>query len=360
MTIISPPPRIIPARSAGALGALTSTDHKRVGLDLGIASLFFFLLGGAFALLMRAQLATPNSHVVSDNTYSELFTMHGSTMIYLFVTPMAVAMAVYLVPLQIGAHRIAWSRANLLGFWVWLSGGVVMQSGWLTSAGPGRDGWFSYVPLSQSSYTPGPGQDLWVVGVILAVSGVTVMGACVLATIVSRRAPGMAILRMPVFTWTALVTVLMIVASFPVLVVAMGLLLIDRTTGAHIYSGFNGAIDYQDLFWFFGHPDVYVMFFPFLGAAAEAIATCSQRRWFGYRAFVVSMMAFVTLSMSVWAHHMFTTRRDRVLRHGGHAHRRLAGHALLDAVRLGLLPAVPHRRPQRHLPRLTGSRLSGQ
>jgi cytochrome c oxidase subunit 1 len=296
-----------PARSAGWLAALMSTDHKRVSLNLGALSLIFFLVGGLFALVMRAQLATPNSHVVSDNTYSELFTMHGSTMVYLFVTPMAVAMATYLVPLQIGASSIALPRLSLAGFWVWLSGGLIMQSGWFTSDGPGRDGWFSYVPLSTTPYTPGPGQSLWVVGVLLAVAGTMVMGACVLLTILVRRAPGMAVLRMPVFTWTALVTVLMIVAAFPVLLVAMGLLLVERLTGAHIFTGFSGAIDYQDLFWFFGHPVVYVMFFPFLGAAAEAIATCARRRWFGYHAFVISMMAFVTLSMSVWSHHMFTT-----------------------------------------------------
>jgi cytochrome c oxidase subunit 1 len=303
---ISPTAVTAAARPGGWVGALTSTDHKRIGLNVGLASLVFFLVGGVFALLMRSQLATSNGHVVSDNTYAELFTMHGSTMIYLFVTPMAIALAMYLVPLQIGALSVAAPRAALAGAWIWLSGGLTMQSGWLTD-GAGRDGWFSYVPLSESSYTPGIGQDLWTVGVILAVGGMLVMGACVLATIVAHRAPGMALLRMPVFTWTALVTVLMVVGAFPVLIVAMTLLFIDRTTGAHIYSGFNGAIDYQDLFWFFGHPVVYVMFFPYLGAAAEAIATSAHKRWFGYKAFVASMMAFATLSMSVWAHHMFTT-----------------------------------------------------
>jgi cytochrome c oxidase subunit 1 len=244
---------------------------------------------------------------VSDNTYSELFTMHGSTMIYLFVTPMAIALGMYLVPLQIGAPSISAARTALAGFWIWLAGGIIMQSGWLTSDGAGRDGWFSYVPLSDSSNTPGVGQDLWVLGVILAAVGTLVMAACLLATIVRRRAPGMALLRMPVFTWTSLVTVLMVVGAFPALIVAMTLLYIDRTTTAHIYTGFSGAIDYQDLFWFFGHPVVYVMFFPYLGAAAEAIAVGARKRWFGYKAFVASIMAFAALSMSVWAHHMFTT-----------------------------------------------------
>ena len=191
----------------------------------------FFLIGGVFALLMRTQLASPNGTFVSDDTYSELFTMHGSTMIYLFVTPMAVAMSMYLVPLQIGARSIAAPRLALAGFWIWLGGGLIMQSGWLTDTGAGRDGWFSYVPLSDSSNTPGIGQNLWVIGVILAVGGTMIMGACVLATILRRRAPGMGLLRMPVFTWTALVTVLMVVAAFPALIVVMTLLFIDRTTG---------------------------------------------------------------------------------------------------------------------------------
>ncbi len=307
MTVQAPPLRSSPTRSAGWIGALTSTDHKRIGINLGMASFAFFLVGGVFALIMRSQLASPNGHVVSDNAYSELFTMHGSTMIYLFVTPMAIALGMYLVPLQIGAVSISGARAALAGFWIWLAGGIIMQSGWLTSDGAGRDGWFSYVPLSDSSNTPGVGQDLWVLGVILAAVGTLIMAACLLATIVRRRAPGMALLRMPVFTWTSLVTVLMVVGAFPALIVAMTLLYIDRTTTAHIYTGFSGAIDYQDLFWFFGHPVVYVMFFPYLGAAAEAIAVGARKRWFGYKAFVASIMAFAALSMSVWAHHMFTT-----------------------------------------------------
>ena len=296
-----------PAGRSGWVGTLTSTDHKRIGGNLMACSLLFFLVGGVFALIMRAQLASPNGQLVSDNTYSELFTMHGSTMIYLFVTPMAIAMAMYLVPLQIGATSIAGPRTALAGFWIWLFGGLTMQSGWLTSDGAGRDGWFSYVPLSDAANTPGVGQDVWTLGVILAVLGMFLMAACVLATIARHRAPGMALLRMPVFTWTALVTVLMCVGAFPVLIITMTLLYIDRTTGANIYSGFSGAIDYQDLFWFFGHPVVYVMFFPYLGAAAEAIAVSAHKRWFGYKAFVASMMAFAALSMSVWGHHMFTT-----------------------------------------------------
>jgi cytochrome c oxidase subunit 1 len=295
-----------PLRVRGWGAQLISTDHKRIGLNIGVASILFFLLGGVFALLMRAQLAQPNMQFVSDNTYNELFSMHGSTMIYLFVTPMALAMAMYLVPLQIGAAAVAGPRVALAGFWVWVLGGLTMQSGWFANGGSGKDGWFSFIPLSNSANTPGTGMDLWVLGVILAATGMILMGACILATIARRRAPGMSLLRMPVFTWTELVSVLMVVGAFPVLVLAMILLFIDRQ-GGHIYQGFSGAIDYQDMFWFFGHPVVYVMFFPYLGAAAEAIATNAHKKWFGYKAFVASMLMFAALSMAVWSHHMFTT-----------------------------------------------------
>jgi cytochrome c oxidase subunit 1 len=298
----------VPAQSrvGGWLGAATSTDHKRIGLNLGLCSLAFFLLGGVFALLMRSQIAQPNEHLVSDNTYNQLFTMHGSTMIYLFVTPMAIALALYLVPLQIGAASLTAPRLALTGFWVWLCGGLIMESSWLTADGAGRTGWFSYVPLSNGTNTPGVGQDLWVMGVLLAAIGMWVMGGCVVATIGRRRAPGMSLMRMPVFTWTALASMLMVLGAFPALIIVMSLLFIDRH-GGHIFVGFNGAIDYQDLFWFFGHPVVYVMFFPYLGAAAEAISVNSHKRWFGYVAFVGSIMLFAALSMSVWAHHMFVT-----------------------------------------------------
>ena len=364
-----------PLRVPGLLGAVTSTDHKRIGLNLGICSLGFFLLGGVFALLMRARLAQPNEHLVSDDTYNALFTMHGSTMIYLFVTPMAIALALYLVPLQIGAVSVAAPRAALAGFWVWLSGGLIMQAGWFTGTGPGRDGWSAYAPLSNGLNTPGVGQDLWVIAVILAAGGMLVMSASVVGTVARRRAPGMS-LRMPVFTWTALVSVLMVVGAFPVLIVTMALLYVNRH-GGHIYDGFNGVIDYQDLFWFFGHPVVYVMFFPYLGAAAEAIAVSAHKRWFGYIAFVASMMLFAALSMSVWAHHMFVTGgvTNQYFAFTSTALAIPAGVEYFDTLAtliggsivlrtsmlfaLDVLRSVPDRRSQRCVRRLAGARLPG-
>ena len=293
-------------RLSGWIGSITSTDHKHLGRNLFIASFVFFLGGGVMALLMRSQLAQANSDFLSNNAYDELFTMHGSTMIYLFVTPMAIAMGLYLVPLQIGAANLTAPRLVLAGFWTWLCGGLVMQSGWFASGGPGSDGWFDFAPLNNATFTPGTGQTMWNAGVILAAAGLTAMAWPLVLTIVRRRAPGMSMLRCSMFTWTELVTALMVIGSFPILILAMALVLVDRS-GGHVFAGYTGAINYQNLFWFFGHPVVYVMFFPFLGAAAEAIATNSRKRWFGYTAFILAIPSFAALSMAVWAHHMFTT-----------------------------------------------------
>ncbi|MGX6447394.1 cytochrome c oxidase subunit I, partial [Patulibacter sp. S7RM1-6] len=282
--------------------ALTSVDHKVVGIRMLLVAGLFFVLAGLSVLLMRAELAEPGMQLTSRAGYSALFTMHGSTMIFLVFIPFALAACVYLVPLQVGATRISGARWTAAGSWLVALGGVVMWSGWLTREGPGRAGWYAYDPLSNAQGTPGEGMDLWVVGVLLATLGSIVVAACVLATILRRRAPEMTMLRLPVFSWTALATCLLVVFSFPSLVVGFGLLLADRH-GADTLS----PITYQHLFWFYGHPAVYVMFFPFMGMVAEAASTLSGRRFFGYRFFVVALLGFTALSMSAWAHHMFTT-----------------------------------------------------
>lgn len=288
------------------LSLLAGTDHKSLGLRIAVTAFVFFLAGGVLALLMRSNLASPTSQVVTPNTYNELFTMHGSTMIYLFVTPLALALGIYLVPLQIGASDIAGSRLALLSYWLYLGGGLTMYLGFFTSSGPGRAGWTAFDPLSNSANTPGSGMDLWIVGVTLATAGSFLLAACILATVVRRRAPQMTMLRMPVFSWTMLVTALMTVTSFPVLCLAMVLLFIERHLGG-VFDSPGGPIAYQNLFWFYGHPVVYVMFFPFVGAVAEVVAVFSGKRFFGYRPVVLSLLAFTALSMSVWAHHMFAT-----------------------------------------------------
>jgi cytochrome c oxidase subunit I len=294
------------APAEGAIGWIASTDHKRTAAKIGAASLVFFIASGVLALVMRTELAQPGLQFISDQTYNELFSMHGSGMIFLFLTPAALALGLYFVPLQIGAAEIALPRLALFGFWTYLCGGLTMYAGFFTDNGAGSDGWTAAVPLSNSAFTPGIGMDMWVIGAGLAVLGSLLIGLTILLTLFRLRAPGMTMLRLPVFSWSMVVTAFMVVGSFPVLVVTMGLLLYERHIGG-VFSGSGGAIAFQHLFWFYGHPVVYVMFFPFVGAVGEVVATFSRRRFFGYRALVLSLLVFTALSMAVWAHHMFTT-----------------------------------------------------
>ena len=290
----------------GLIAFATSTDHKVLAARLFVMAFGWFGLAGVLALLMRTQLATPQGKLFGHMGYNELFTMHGSTMIYLFAMPMVLALGAYLVPLQIGAADLAWSRVALIGSWMILGGGLIMWSGWFTVNGAASAGWYAYDPLSDRVNTPGNGMDFWIIGVLLAAFGAFLIAACILVTIVRRRAPGMSMLRLPTFSWTMVVTCLMVLTAFPPLIVAMALLLVQRAHGG-IYTAPNGPFAYQQLFWFFGHPVVYIIFFPFLGAVSEVIATFSGRRWFGYRPFVFSLLFFAALSMSVWGHHLMTT-----------------------------------------------------
>jgi cytochrome c oxidase subunit I len=294
------------APAGGLLAWVATTDHKRIALRMAAVALAFFVIGGLFALVMRSELADPGTQLVGRDAYNQLFSMHGTTMIFLVMTPLAVALGVYLVPLQVGAAEIAGPRIALAGHWLVLAGGLTMYSGFLTDHGAGKAGWTAYYPLSGDSATPGTGMDLWVAGVILVGVGLTLLVACMLATIIRLRAPGMTMLRLPVFTWTMLAAVLMIIMTVPVLGVGMALLLADRL-GADIFNTEGGPIAYQNLFWFFGHPAVYIMFFPFLGITAEVVSTFSRRRFVGYKPLILALLAFTGLSMSVWAHHMFTT-----------------------------------------------------
>jgi cytochrome c oxidase subunit I len=294
------------APAGGLLAWVATTDHKRIALRMAAVALAFFVIGGLFALVMRSELADPGTQLVGRDAYNQLFSMHGTTMVFLVMTPLAVALGVYLVPLQVGAAEIAGPRIALGGHWLVLAGGLTMYSGFLTDHGAGKAGWTAYYPLSGDSATPGTGMDLWVAGVILVGVGLTLLVACLLATIIRLRAPGMTMLRLPVFTWTMLAAVLMIIMTVPVLGVGMALLLADRL-GADIFNTAGGAIAYQNLFWFFGHPAVYIMFFPFLGITAEVVSTFSRRRFVGYKPLILALLAFTGLSMSVWAHHMFTT-----------------------------------------------------
>lgn len=297
--------RLEPSR--GISGYLASTDHKRIAVLTFLTTFVFFLGGGVMALLMRTELADPGYQFLSRHAYNELFTMHGSVMIYLVVTPIALALGLYLVPLQVGASGIFAPRLALAGYWLLLGGGLMMLLGFATQSGAGRAGWFSYYPLSNEQYTPGTGMDLWILGVVVSQLGTTLLGWTILLTIFRRRAPGMTFLRLPPMTWTQIVTCFMVITAFPVLLIAMGILEYDRRTGGSIYDSVNGPGIYQHLFWFFGHPVVYVMFFPFVACVIESVTALSRKRFFGYVPFVVSMLVFSALSMSVWAHHMYAS-----------------------------------------------------
>jgi cytochrome c oxidase subunit 1 len=301
----APPPR----HNVGILGWLTTTDHKMIGLSYMVTAVLFFLAAGVLALVMRTQLAQPDLDVVSAETYNEFFTMHGSIMVYLFIVPFVVGLANYIVPLQIGAPDVAFPRLNALAYWLYLFGGLAMVSGFLTASGAANFGWFAYAPLSGATYAPGAGPDLWIVGVIVT-STAGVMGAVNLVTTTFMlRAPGMTMFRMPIFTWNILVVSTMILIAFPVLTAALAMLFADRHLDSHIFEVEKGGtpVLWQHMFWFFGHPEVYIIALPFFGVVTEILPVFSRRPVFGYKGFVFATLLIAGYSVGVWAHHMFAT-----------------------------------------------------
>lgn len=293
------------ASRSGVWGWANSTDHKRIGILMFATALALFVLMGALALVMRTQLMFPDQHLVGNQAYNELFTLHGSGMIYLVVTPLAMALGVYLVPLQIGAPGIAAPRATLFGYWLYVAGAIALLLSVVPTHGA-SDGWYAYVPLSTSRYSPGIGMDLWLLGTFLSVAAMTVVGSTVLWTALRMRAPGMTLMRMPILTWSVVASALMVVASFPALLASDTLIAVGRYF-PDVFRNDTWTIGYQFIFWFYGHPVVYVMFFPFVGCVAEVIATFSGRRYAGYKPTVLSLLVFAALSMAVYGHHMFTT-----------------------------------------------------
>ena len=298
-----------PIVAHGLLDWLTATDHKQIGLLYMSTAIVFFLLAGVLALIMRLQLAQPGLSVVSAQTYDQLFTMHGTLMLLAFGTPAAAAFANYLIPLQIGAADMAFPRLNALSYWLFAFGGLVLLSGFLTVGGAAAGGWTGYVPNTEVAYAPGAGTDLWIVGLVMfGLSGI--LGAVnFITTIFTRRAPGMTMLRVPIFTWNMLITSALILFAFPPLTAALAMLFIDRHLGGTIFDAAQGgdAILYQHLFWFFGHPEVYILALPFFGIVSEIIPVFSRKPLFGYRFMIMATLSIAALSMSVWAHHMFTT-----------------------------------------------------
>jgi cytochrome c oxidase subunit I len=296
------------SRGSIAFSWLTSTDHKVIGKLYLITSFAWFLVGGVLALFLRAELARPGLQLLSGDQYNQIFTMHGTIMLLLFATPLFVGFANVIMPLQIGTADVAFPRLNMLSYWLYLFGGLIAAAGFFTPGGAAAFGWTAYVPLSDITNSPGVGADLWIVGLAIGGFG-TILGAVnFITTIFCMRAPGMTMFRMPIFTWNVLLTSVLVLLAFPPLAAALLGLELDRRFGSLLFDPANGgALLWQHIFWFFGHPEVYILALPFFGIATEILPVFSRKPIFGYKGLIGATIAIAALSVAVWAHHMFVT-----------------------------------------------------
>lgn len=287
---------------------LTTTDHKKIGHLYLIASFGFFIVGGVLALLLRAELARPGMQIVSNEQYNQIFTLHGTIMLLFFATPTFAGFANAIMPLQIGAPDVAFPRLNMLSFWLFLFGGLIVVSSLLTPQGAADFGWTAYTPLSGAERTPYVGGDMWIMGLALSGFGTILGSVNFVTTIICMRMPGMTMFRMPIFTWNILLTSVLVLFAFPVLAAALLVLEADRRFDAQVFNPENGgALLWQHLFWFFGHPEVYIIALPFFGIVTEIFPVFSRKPVFGYLGLVGATIAIAGLSLTVWAHHMFAT-----------------------------------------------------
>jgi cytochrome c oxidase subunit I len=297
-----------PVTTTGWKSWLFTVDHKKLGIMYGVAAFVFFIIGGLEAILIRLQLAQPNGKVLSASAYNQMFTMHATTMVFLFVMPMAAAFANYFVPLQVGARDVAFPRINAFGFWCFLGGGLFLNSSWFL--GGGADcGWFCYAPNSGVTFSPSNGVDFWALG--LQITGIASLTGAInlIVTILNMRAPGMALMKMPIFTWMILVVQFLLLFAVPVITVALFLLSFSRTFDASFFSVEAGAdpLLWQHLFWIFGHPEVYILILPSFGIVSEVLPVFSRKPLFGYPLVVFSGAAIGFVGWGVWAHHMFAS-----------------------------------------------------
>src|SRR6478672_3180944 len=285
---------------------LTTVDHKKIGIMYLVVAFFFFIIGGIEALLMRIQLGAPNNTFLSPEAYNQIFTMHATTMIFLGIMPLNVGFGNYVVPIMIGARDMAFPRLNALSIWLFIFGGLMLYSSFILGGAPAA-GWFSYVPLSNQPYSPTHGMDYWIIG--LTVTGVSSIAGALnfIVTIINLRAPGMSFNRMPLFVWMTLVVSFLLVFAFPSLTVAQFQLFFDRNFGTHFFQAYRGGdpLLWQHLFWFFGHPEVYILILPAMGVVSEVLPTFSRKPIFGYAFVAYSGVAIGFLGFTVWAHHMF-------------------------------------------------------
>ncbi|MBF9254047.1 cytochrome c oxidase subunit I [Pontibacter sp. 172403-2] len=292
----------------GLLQWISSVDHKQIGIMYLWMALFFMLLGGLGALLMRVQLAVPRNDLLSPEIYNQVFTMHGTTMIFLVATPAILGFSVYLSPLMIGANDMAFPRLNAFSFWIALCGGFLLYFSFLAGGAPDA-GWFNYAPLNQRPYSPSPGIDYYCIGLLLAGSGTVATAVNLIVTVLKLRVPSMSLRELPVFVWMVLINSFLILAAFPSLNAALAMLLLDRQLQAHFFdiAGGGSSLLWQHLFWLFGHPEVYILILPAFGILSEVFQVFSRKPIFGYAFIVGSGMAIALLAFGVWIHHMFAT-----------------------------------------------------
>ena len=292
----------------GLWGWLTTVNHKRVAFRYLVTAFVFFLLGGIEAAMMRAQLSRPENALIGPDLYNQLFSVHGSTMMFLFAVPIVEAMGLYFVPLMIGTRNVAFPRLNSYGYWTYLIGGVLLYVAFLANTGPDA-GWFSYVPLAGPQYSPGKRVDIWAQMITFTEIAGIIGAVEIIVTAFKMRAPGMSLNRLPLFVWTMIVTSFMVVFALPVIAVASQFLAMDRLVATHFFNQAEGgdALLWQHLFWFFGHPEVYIIFIPGSGMVSTIISTFTRRPVFGYTAMVLSTVATGFLAFGLWVHHMFAT-----------------------------------------------------
>jgi len=305
------PPQVIRQSvvpTTGVLGWLTTVDHKRIGILYGVSAFILFLIGGIEAMIIRLQLGKANNLLVHPDLYNGFVTMHATTMIFMAIMPLSIALFNLIVPLQIGARDVAFPRLNAFSFWVFILGALTMNVSYLIDAVPDI-GWYGYAPLTERAYSPGLNVDFWIVGLqILGVA--TIAGALnFFVTILNMRAPGMSLMRMPMFCWTTITTNILMLLAFPVFTIALTQLLFDRHFNTAFFDTTRGAdpLLWQHLFWVFGHPEVYILVLPAFGIISEVLPVFSRKPLFGYAAMVLAIAAIAFLSFGVWAHHMFTT-----------------------------------------------------
>jgi cytochrome c oxidase subunit 1 len=286
---------------------LVTTDHKQIGILYIATSLLFFVGGGILAMLMRGQLATPNEHFITRDSYNELFTLHGTVMVFLVVVPILAGFGNFLVPLMIGARDVAFPRLNAMSYWFFLFGGLTLFLSFFASGGAARCGWTCYAPLSETQYSPGHGVDLWILSLHLLTIASLAGAINFVATIHNMRTAGMTWMRLPLFVWTIEVYAVMLIFVLPALSAGLTMLLLDRHAGTHFFDPAHGgsAVLWQHVFWFFGHPEVYIMILPAMGIVSEIIPVFARKPIFGYKAVALSTVGIGFFSMLVWAHHMF-------------------------------------------------------